>query len=362
VTHRSSARRVQAVYALAVLALLIGTCVVTDLLAQNRSLERWLTETESALVEGNGKVFSYDGNFIDFEDRLMLDEIPRTDYSNGGVYFFGTSNMKLAFQTWDLPKNEKRLVHNYGIGAADHSIQLRFIKYLITYHRFLTAGDRDLVVFGAAFQNAVGDAYLHDYFLVELGRWGLFTITKDGAIAPTPTSPIARWLQIEKARSTGFIWNLGRFARNWTLTKLGLGRSPPRDPHSYPRFWWDVAGPQWWPNIEAQLESLKEAIELARSRHADVMVMLLPQASWMDGLLFRSLYDEEVRALCQRTSTPLTDFSQAIPDKEFVDSSHWGAEGQRQFRDLIMPEILAHLRRIEPQEEGGNPPPRAAYR
>ena len=70
------------------LALLIGTCVVTDLLAQNRSLERWLTATMSELVEANGKVFSYAGNFIDFEDRVMLDEVPQTDYSKGGVYFF----------------------------------------------------------------------------------------------------------------------------------------------------------------------------------------------------------------------------------------------------------------------------------
>jgi hypothetical protein len=184
-----------------------------------------------------------------------------------------------------------------------------------------------------------------------LRRWGLFTITKDGVIAPASINRIAHWLQIEKARSTGFIWNLGRLARDWTLTKFGQGRSPPRDPHSYQQHWWEVAGSQWWPDIDAQLESLKEAIEVARSRHADVMVMLLPQASWMDGLLFRSVYDAEVRALCERTSTRLIDFSRAIPDKEFADSSHWDAEGQRQFRDLIMPEILTHLRRIEPQEK-----------
>ena len=349
--HRSSAQRVQAVYALAVLALLIGTCVVTDLLARNRALERWLTATMSELVEGNGKVFSYTGNFIDFEDRVMLEEVPQTDYSKGGVYFFGTSDMKLAFQTWDLPENERRLVHNYGIGAADHSMQLRFIEYLTTYHKFLTAGDRDLVVFGAALQNAVGDADLRRYFLEELGRWGLFTIAKDGVIAPASIGRIARWVQIEKARSTGFIWNLGRLARDWSLTKSGRGQSRPRDPNSYHLFWAEIAGPQWRRSIDTQLESLKEAIELVRSRHADVMVMLLPQATWMDGLLFKSLYDAEVRTLCQRTSTPLTDFSRAIPNEEFVDSSHWGAEGQQQFRDLIIPEILAHLRRIEPQEK-----------
>lgn len=259
--------------------------------------------------------------------------------------------MKLAFQTWDLPTNERRLVHNYGIGASDHAMQLRFIEYLATYHGFLTAGDRDLVVFGAALQNAVGDADLRRYFLEELGRWGLFTITKDGVIAPASMGRVARWLQIEKARSTGFIWNLGRVAHDWTLTRFGQGRSHPRDPYSYHLFWSEIAGPQWRRNIDAQLESLKEAIELVRSRHADVTVMLLPQASWMDGLLVKSVYDAGVRALCQGTSTPLTDFSRAIPDKEFANSSHWDADGQQQFRDLIMPEILAHLRRIEPQEK-----------
>ena len=320
---------------------------MTDLLAQNKCLEQWLTATISGLVESNGKMFSYTGNFIDFEDRVILDEVPRTEYSEGGVYFFGTSNMKWAFQTWDLPATQRRLVHDYGIGASNHFGQLRFIQYLIKYRRFLTVGERDLVVLGVSFHDAGGDVDDWGFFRPVLRRWGLFTVTTEGAIAPVPMSGIERWLRIEKARSTGFIWNLGRLAHNWTLAFFGWGRPPPHDPANYQQFWREIMGPQWRQNLDSQLEWLREAVELVRSRHAEVTVMLLPQATWMDGMPFKSAYEAKVRTLCQRTSTPLIDFSRAIPDQEFVDSNHLGPEGQEQFRGLVMSQILPQLRRIE---------------
>ena len=50
-TQSFGARRSQATYSLAVLAVLLMTFLATDLLARNRGLERWLTATNSAVIE-----------------------------------------------------------------------------------------------------------------------------------------------------------------------------------------------------------------------------------------------------------------------------------------------------------------------
>ena len=145
------ARRYQAITSLALLTVLVGSSLVTDLLARNRSLEKSLMSLSSEFAKKTNTVFSNTGNFIDFEDRVLLDEIPQTDYSRGGVYFFGTSTMKWAFTTWDLPVEEKRFIGNYGIGASSHTDQLRLIQYLIEQRGFLTAGKRDLVILGVTY-------------------------------------------------------------------------------------------------------------------------------------------------------------------------------------------------------------------
>lgn len=196
----------QALSSLAFFVLLIGTCIGIDLLAQDKGLERALTAQSYLLSKEDHKLFSDTGNFIDLEDRVFLDQIPRTDYSKGGVYFFGTSNMKWAFHTWDLPAAERHLIGNYGFGGANHTTVLQLIRYLIAQHGFLSAGKRDLVVFGVSFHLGVEPAPL--YFYNMLQRHGLFTISPDGRIVPAKLSPLDRWMRVEKARSVGFFWNL----------------------------------------------------------------------------------------------------------------------------------------------------------
>ena len=215
------ARRYQAITSLALLTVLVGTSLVTDLLARNRGLEKSLMSLSSEFAKKTNTVFSNTGNFIDFEDRVLLDEIPQADYSRGGVYFFGTSTMKWAFTTWDLPAEQKRFIGNYGIGASSHTDQLRLIQYLIEQRGFLTAGERDLVILGVTFRLGRRDPPT-GYFASLLRRHGLYTITPDERIVPVPMSAVERWLRIEKARSGGFFWNLGRVAKGWVTTLAGV--------------------------------------------------------------------------------------------------------------------------------------------
>ena len=345
-SRRFVERRYQAVTSLGLLALLVGVCLVTDLLARNRGLENLLTALSREFSEKTGTIFLNAGNFIDFEDRVLLDEIPQADYSGGGVYFFGSSNMKWAFTTWDLPVEEKRLIGNYGIGAASHTDQLRLIQHLINQRGFLAAGKRDLVILGVTFQVGRQDSST-GYFASLFRRHGLYTITPDGQIDPVPMSAVERWLRIEKARSGGFIWNLGRVIKGWVTTLAGSRRPQPRGIASPDNYLGFMGGAQWQQNMDAELERLRETIDLLRSHQVQVKVMLLPEATWDNELPYKPLYETKIRALSQATSTPLIDLSHAMPDTAFADSSHLTVDGQTKFRDLIMREISGHLQKLK---------------
>jgi hypothetical protein len=333
----------QAIISLATLAILVAVCVSTDLTARNRPLERWLMTQSRSLAEQINKLFSDTGNFIDFEDRVLLDEIPHTDYSKGGVYFFGTSNMKWAFQTWDLPATQKRLIGNYGISASNHTTQLQLIRYLIDQRGFFSAGNLNLVIFGVSFHLGVEPS---NFFEFLLRRHGLFTINADGQVFPTQVNPIGRWLSIEKARSGGVFWNVGRVTKSYIEWLTGWFHPEPRDPAQYQEMWRLYMGPNWKPNMDDQIEEFRKTILLVRSYGATVKVILLPQGTWMDSVPFKPYYEVKIRSLCSSTSTALIDLSRSIPDNDFVDSNHLTVQGQQAFRKLIMEIIDGHLQKV----------------
>jgi hypothetical protein len=351
-TQRFLSRQRQAACSLALLAVLLSTCIVTELLARNRILEQWITAKSSELAKENGALFSYTGNFIDFEDRVLLDEQPQADYSRGGVYFFGTSNMKWAFSTWDLPADDRQLIGNYGIGASNHTTQLQMIRYLIQQRGFLAARDRDLLVFGVSFHLGHVDEPPGGFFASLLRRHGLFKITPDNRVEPASMSTIERWLRVEKARSGGFIWNLGRLAKSWGKAFGGWAHRA-HDKAKYQQAWREYMGPRWRQDIDSEVEQLRATISLVRSYGAAVQIILLPQGTWMDELPFKPYYEAKIRALCRESATPLNDLSRAIPDEDFVDSNHLTVQGQDKFRDLIIGNIIRHLEKIKQAELSG---------
>jgi hypothetical protein len=338
-------RRRQAIASLGLLTVMVATFLLTDMVARNRGLERWLIAKTSMFAEKTNTLFSNTGNFIDFEDRILLDEIPSADYSRGGIYFFGTSTMKWAFTTWDLPPEQKRFIGNYGIGATSHTEQLHLIQYLIEQRGFLTAGKENLVVLAAGFP--LGRRDVSGYFPSLFRRHGLYTITSDERIVPVPMNAVERWLRIEKARSGGLIWSFGRFAKGIVAILAGIHRPPPRGVGSWDHYLGFMGGAQWQQNMDAEVERLKETIFLLRLHHAQVKVMLLPEATWDDELPYKPRYEAKIRALCQETSTPLIDLSRAMPDEAFVDNSHLTVDGQKKFRNLVMSEISDDLQKLE---------------
>lgn len=331
--------RKQSIMSAALLALVLVTCGLADTLARNRPLEIRTTAWSSALAAKNNTLFSYTGSFVDFEERVLLDEIPNADYSKPGTYFFGTSNMKWAFSTWDLPQSERERLGNYGIGASNHKDQLEFIRFLIERYGFLKAGDRDTVVLGVSFHLAIPAAPSGGYWAALLRRRGLYTLTGEGQIEPTAMDPIARWFRIEQARSSGFIWNMGRLLHSAAKAYLTQVRPVRHDPLQYQAVWRARMGERWQQNIDEAMKSLCQTIELVRARGANIKIVLLPQGSWMEGLPFGSRYDQEVRAICAEANIPVLDLSHSLPDDDFIDSNHLLVRGQEKFRKILMNEL-----------------------
>ena len=83
---------------------------------------------------------TYARQYLDTEDRVVLQDVAELDPSAGGVYFFGASNMKWAMCVPDLPPDERMLVHNFGAGEGSPYFHRQFTEYLVKDKHILRAG------------------------------------------------------------------------------------------------------------------------------------------------------------------------------------------------------------------------------
>lgn len=300
-----------------------------------------MTAQSSALSVRNGMLFSNNGSFIDYEERMLLDEIPGTDFSRGGLYFFGTSNMKWAFTTWDLPDQLKLHLHDYGTGAASHQTILRLVRYVGDKGMF-AAADKSKVIVGLSYH--LGRTETRDsYFPALVRRQGVYEIAADDRLIDAPLAPADRWFRIEKARCGGLVRNTGRLIKNWALARFNLSRQRPHDQDRYRKEWTQFMGPDWKRNIDRELVHLNQTLDLLKAHGVPVELILLPQGTWMDALPYPAYYNGRVRALAGRTSTPVLDWSKSLPDTDFIDSNHLTVGGQTKFRTMILRQEKAQL-------------------
>src|SRR3974390_911530 len=99
-------RRFQLLVGAVFLATIALTCLCIDLLSRSSRVQEFTERAELARFKGGVGLFKNEGGFIEFEDRVLLDEIPNTDFSRGGIFFFGTSTMKWGLKTWELTPPE----------------------------------------------------------------------------------------------------------------------------------------------------------------------------------------------------------------------------------------------------------------
>ena len=208
-TSARAARRAHVSITLGILVVLSFTAVALDALARSEGVANWLVAADQRVNRINKNRYSYERYFIDFEDRLINEELREADYSAGGVYLIGTSNLKWATRFWELPARQRSLIHNYGMGSFNHAFQFQFIRYLVEHEGLLKAGgDKTFVVFGVTY-HAAGTVYDPQGFFPNLwGRHGLYEYDRVAGITPRPATELWRQIHFKRVRIAGCLENI----------------------------------------------------------------------------------------------------------------------------------------------------------
>jgi len=342
--------RAQTAVSLALLASIVATVIGVNLLAENRRIAGRIDSYDLERFKNNEELFMNRGSFVEFEDRLLIDEIPNADYSRGGVYFFGSSNLKWAMKTWDLPPEQRALIGNYGIGAISHSLEFQFIRYLVEQRGLLQAGGgKTHVVLGAFWSNAVNWAP-EGYFGPLWRRHKLYTYSVPGGIHRADMGRLTAFVRVRKARCSGFIGgNFNRIAR-WAMTALGqpLERTErlkdPQEIQEWVRA--HYAEPRWRQSLTDQVTALDQIIGYLQARDVGLTIVLLPHRSAFDDLPLTGAYQDEVTALCKARSVELVDLSRLLSEDEYWDINHPNYRGLAKTDAALMDLARRHLRRM----------------
>ncbi|HYV20226.1 MAG TPA: hypothetical protein VFC25_14470 [Verrucomicrobiae bacterium] len=337
--------------ALSLVATVAATAVAVDLLSRFRPLADRIQARDLARFVRGEEFFPNRGNFIEFEDRLLVDEIPNADYSHGGVYFFGASDLKWALATWELPAEEQPFVGNYGVGALSHVFELQFLRFLIEDEHLLEAGgDKTRIILGVSWSNAVSWAP-EAYFGPLWRRHGLYTYTADGGIHQASQSRFGRWLRTERAHCSGFIGGgFNRLARG-LMTGLGLpleAADAIKDPAEISA-WVRTHTHLPEASVEKQVRAFDDLLAYLQAQGVGVTVVFLPHRRAFDELPLVGVYHDEVTRICRARSVETVDLTHALSEDEFWDMGHPNYRGLQKTNAALMQVAAPHLARIAPR-------------
>jgi hypothetical protein len=327
------------------LAVMAGTCLTLDAMANNQPLTEWMRRTswEQAKWKMLIPFFCTTGHFVSSEDRVVHEDIPLSDFSRGGVVFIGASSLKWALKPWDLPAETQPLVHNFALGGTKHSSHLLLLRYLVEQRGLLAAGgEKTLVVLGLNYRSThhgrLEGEGPDEYFKRLWTRHGFYTITNEGVIRDSGLNALARRISVERVK----IWGLMKELVNLAYVPFKSPRV--HNARVYNQGWTEAMGPRWRELIEAEVTALADTIDYLQERKARVVVVRMPMGTWDDGQPFEPVYIKQVRAVCQSKGVKIYDFSKLIDDVDFADSDHLTPFGVEKFDRAVMEFCFDHLR------------------
>lgn len=269
--------------------------------------------------------------FLEFEDRLILDQIPHADYSRGGVFFFGSSTMKWAMTNWTLLPDLRPLIGNYAIGASSHALQYVFIRHLVEHENFLKAGgDKVHVVLGLYWSMGL---YWNPqtYFKPLWERHGLYTYNDTGGIQPVPMNSFVRAYLTERARCAGFLGSSMNRAGRALVTAMGIPLSETekiQDPARVRQLAVQFGNPpEWEQKMDTQMRVLQQLVDYLQQRKVGITIVLLPERAPYTTLPEPIAYENALRDLCQQDKLPFVDLSRLLSEDEFWDMNHSNYRG-----------------------------------
>jgi hypothetical protein len=333
------------------IVVIVATVLAVDRLALSDMLLDAVMRWELGRFEAGETFFPNRGNFLESEDRLILDEIPKADFSRGGAYFFGSSDLKWSLKTWELPAEVRPFVGNFGLGGMNHTFELQFIRHLVEHQGLLHAGgERNLVVLGVAHTNAfVARMPERSYFGSLWPRHGLYSYDAESGIRPVEMSRLTEFLRTRKARWSGFIGGSVNRAARVAVEKAGFSISSEsaiaRDPEAVRRIVLETHR-NWEQELPLQIGELGRLFVYLRREGVPVTVALLPHRRSLDSLPVIQAYRDSVSELCAASSIPLVDLSRLLNDEDFFDVNHPNARGLARTHEHLMEIVMPHLRAI----------------
>ncbi len=327
------------------LSVVTATCLLLSGLAHSEPLKDWMRRVswEQSRSKKLLPMYCYNGHFVDYEDRLLHEELPSADVSRGGVYFFGASTIKWALKPWELPVEVRPLIHNFGCGGCKHSDQADFIRFLVQEEELLKAGpEKTLIVFGTNYrtirQGRLPGEGPGRYFRELWTRHGAYTIESDGTIRRTHSNPLLKEFILEPSRATGFL------RESVNLVYVPFKSTRVQTPKEYNDKWVKLLGSDWNEIMDSELGYLKSALEDLKERNVNVAVMLMPMGSWDSDLPYQAAYFDKMSTICHALGVKIFDYSKLLDDEDFADSDHLNPNGIEKFQQTVMGLCLDHLR------------------
>ena len=255
---------------------------------------------------------------MDPGDQLLLSELPHADFSKGGVYLFGASNVVSV--TLEHRTSTEQYVHNFAVQSTNPEMLFQLVQFLVEHEGLLMAGgDRNMFIIGESYQHAGIDYGVRNngkYFSALLARHGVYSGSKDGGIVMR-VSPLVRLLIAERVHIGGFINALCPDIDSWNMhfrSDIPVRR---HDPVAYHANLTELMGDEWESKLSTQAAYFGQLLDYVRARGASVVVVLLPLGSWQQDLPYGRRWNEEIVGLCKSKQIELRDWSQMLDDDDF---------------------------------------------
>ena len=331
----ATARLWQPLVCLGLLASIGLSALAVEAAVHNEAFGVWM-DRKWAEVNETGIVYAR--QYLDTEDRVVLQEVADLDPSAGGVYFFGASNMKWSMCAPDLPPEQRKRVHNFGAGEGSPYFHRQFTEYLVRHKDILRAGpEKTLIVYGASFLNAKPANDSPAAVFPNLWRrYGLYRYDYHQGIEPTTSGTAWDAYLLEKARCASFVQGLIERAGRMTVPKVLRRRVTKKNAPDLAVAYKKRMGPDWEEGIRQHRQELQEWLDFLRAQKIDFRIVLLPLASWHRPLPYPPKYRAMIEEFCAANHVPLIDLENRLTDDEFFDHIHVNVQGLRKTDSAFM--------------------------
>jgi hypothetical protein len=294
-------------------------------------------DRQIAKHKADNGLYVYNQGYFDGGDYVLIDKIPNADYSRGGVYFIGASEMQMTLMPWRLSAEENALIHNYSIGDFRHRDVYHFVRMLVEEAGLLQAGgERTTIYLGLSTEMAREQTPGYVESLFE--RHGFYSYEWSEEMSMSAMPRLQRDHRLRRNEANRFL-SILLLSRN----EVGPVRLIEQRPEHQVR-------PNWRPAMEEEVPYLAQAIDYLQARGVTVAGIYPPQASWRDHVDYSGRYFDMVSETLAARGVPLIDQRDLLMDDEFSDAVHPVYEGHAKLHDAYL-ELARHsLEEMRPSQ------------